>query len=144
MVVAFFGNRNTPSEVYSALLATITNLIENKAANYFLVGNHGNFDIMVRKILKMLSKEYPHIGYSVVLAYMPTEKRDDYEDYNDTVFPDVLDNTHPHYAVDKRNRYMVEMADTIVAYVKYPTGGAYKFCSLAERKGKTVINLARK
>lgn len=144
MTVTFFGHKNTPFDVYTQLLETVTHLIENEGAELFFIGNQGNFDYMARKILKMLSKEYPHIHYSVVLAYMPTQKNDCCEDYSDTTFPDVLDNVSPRYAIEKRNRYMVKIADTVVAYVKHPSGGAYKFCSIAKRKGKKVINLAEK
>ena len=37
---------------------------------------------------------------------------------------------------------MIENSDFVVAYV-YRTGGAQKFIEVAERKRKTVINLAR-
>ena len=73
MIVTFFGHRDTPAEVYSALLVAITDLIENHGADVFFVGSEGNFDIMARRILRMLSKEYPHIKYSVMLAYYPKE-----------------------------------------------------------------------
>ena len=39
---------------------------------------------------------------------------------------------------------MVNQADVVVGFVKYSFGGAYKYYSLAKRKGKTLINLAEK
>ena len=58
------------------------------------------------------------------------------------MFPDVLDNTPPKYAISKRNTWMVNRSDIVVVYVKYSFGGAARFRDMAVSKGKTVINLA--
>ena len=70
--VTFFGHRDTPKEIEPALRLTLIDLIENKNVTVFYVGNHGNFDAMVRRQLEDLSKTYP-IKYYVVLAYMPSK-----------------------------------------------------------------------
>lgn len=73
MVCTFFGHKDTPKEIEPTLRSTLIALIENKNATVFYVGNNGNFDTMVRRQLEDLSQIYP-ITYSVVLAYLPTEK----------------------------------------------------------------------
>ena len=73
MVCTFFGHKDTPKEIEPTLRSTLIDLIENKNVNVFYVGNNGNFDTMVRRQLEDLSQTYP-IAYSVVLAYLPTEK----------------------------------------------------------------------
>ena len=73
MVCTFFGHKDTPKEIEPTLRSTLIDLIENKNVNVFYVGNNGNFDTMVRRQLEDLSQTYP-ITYSVVLAYLPTEK----------------------------------------------------------------------
>lgn len=42
-----------------------------------------------------------------------------------------------------RNKYMVEMADYVVAYVSHDWGGAYTTYKHAKRKGKEIFNLAK-
>ena len=74
MTCTFFGHANTPDEIEPSLRSALIHLIENKNVNMFYVGNHGNFDCMVRRTLKQLKLEYPHIDYAVVLAYMPPKK----------------------------------------------------------------------
>lgn len=71
--VTFFGHKDTPKEIEPSLRTTLINLIENKNTNVFYVGNNGNFDQIVRRQLEVLSHIYP-ITYSIVLAYLPTEK----------------------------------------------------------------------
>lgn len=73
MVCTFFGHKDTPKETEPTLRSTLIDLIENKNVTVFYVGNNGNFDTMVRRQLEDLSYTYP-ITYSVVLAYLPTEK----------------------------------------------------------------------
>ena len=46
------------------------------------------------------------------------------------------------YAITYRNKYMVETADYVVAYVSHDWGGAYTAYKHAQRKGKKIFNLA--
>ncbi len=95
---------------------------------------------MVRRQLKLLQQEYD-IQYFVVLAYRPC-KKNDYEDYSDTIYPEKLAGIHPRYAICKRNEWMVQKSDYVIAYVTLSVGCAAKYKALAEKKQKIVINLA--
>lgn len=136
----FFGHRDTPSEISDKLEQTIIDLIENKSVDTFYVGNQGSFDFMVRETLKRLKVKYPHINYSVVLAYMPG-KREEYEDYSDTIYPDGLENVPRKFAIDRRNKWLVDNSDYVIAYISRSFGGAAKFYELAVKRKKNVINL---
>lgn len=139
----FFGHKNTPEQTEEILRKILIDLIENKNVDMFYVGNNGGFDDMVRKNLKLLKIDYPHIKYAVVLAYMPNDKAEiRYGDLNDTIYPEELDNTPTRYSIAKRNRWMINMSDYVVTYVKYSFGGAAQFKELAEKKGKTILNLS--
>lgn len=65
---------------------------------------------MVYSCLKQLRKEYPHIRVSVVIAYLPTEKRQ-YEDMSNTMYPEI--EGHPKFAIERRNRWMIAASDYI-------------------------------
>lgn len=56
-----------------------------------------------------------------------------------------LKKKYPHirYAIARRNKWMVEMSGYVIAYVKCNVGGAARYKTLAEKKGKTVLNLAQ-
>ena len=138
----FFGHRDTPDSIRPVLHNTLINLIETQGTDTFYVGNQGKFDSMVHSELKELSKAYSHIRYSVVLAYLPKKKDFDLTDFSDTVYPDGLENVPPRFAIDKRNRLMLDWSDVVVTYVCTSIGGAAKFKELAENKGKRVINLS--
>ena len=143
MTCTFFGHGDTPSFIEPVLRTTLIDLIENKHVNLFYVGNQGSFDYIAHKTLKQLKSNYPHIRYAVVLAYLPIKSAGfDYTEYSETIYPDGFENIPPRYAIANRNRWMINHSDYVVAYVKHTVGGAAKFKELAERQGKTVLNLA--
>lgn len=73
---------------------------------------------------------------------MPSERNDPHMDCSDTVFPEGLESVPPKYAIARRNRWMLDISDYVVTYVTHRGGGAAQFMLLAQKKGKTVINLA--
>lgn len=142
MTCTFFGHKDASESLTISLKAALTNLIENYGVNLFYIGNQGNFDFLVIKILDELSKKHPHIRYFIILAYMPKKENCNISlDYEKTIYPEELHKVPLKYAIDKRNRWMLKKADFVITHVKYNFGGAYKFKELAEKCGKTVINI---
>jgi hypothetical protein len=140
MTCTFFGHRDTPPTVKPLLRQVIINLIEQRGVTRFYVGNQGNFDTMARTLLVELAQTYP-IRYDVVLAYLPKEN-DPSLDGSHAILPDGFEAVPPRFAIDHRNRWMIDQSDFVVTYVRSPIGGAAKFKALAERKGKTVVEIA--
>ncbi len=139
MVCTFFGHRDAPQQLAEPLKNLVRKLIEEKHITTFYVGNQGAFDQLVLNVLRALSVDYPFIRYAIVLAYLPTTK-DKFVD--ETIFPEGLESVPPRYAISHRNRWLVNHADIVVTYVTHNFGGAAGFKAIAEKQGKTVINLA--
>ena len=143
MVCCFFGHRDTPETVKPDLVECITDLIVNEGADSFLVGHQGRFDAMVLSALKGIQKEYPHITYNVVLAYLPEKKEEyPYAEPWETMYPEGLESVPKKFAIDWRNNWLLQQADTVVCYVRHSFGGAGKFVDKAKRQKKRIINLA--
>ena len=137
MTCTFFGHRDTPKETEPALRLTLIDLIENKNATVFYVGNHGNFDAMVRCQLEDLSKTYP-IKYYVVLAYMPSKNA---EPNDHSILPEGIETVPRRFAINYRNKWMLTKSDIVVTYVSHNFGGAVQLKELAEKLNKRVITL---
>ena len=139
-ICTFFGH----SECYGLDAAMLRNAIEDlikQGVSEFLVGNHGQFDGMVFSCLHNLSKDYPEISYAVALAYLPTRK-EDYDIYQGhSFYPEGLKIGPAKFAIERRNRYLIDSADICLCYINHTFGGAYKFARMAKRRGLEVINL---
>lgn len=142
MSCTFFGHRDAPNKIEPMLRSVLIDLIKNNNVRNFFVGNQGNFDHMVKRTLIDLKEVYP-IEYAVVLAYLPNKKNNAFKDSSDcTIIPDKIEMVPQKFAICYRNKWMIEQSDYVVTYVKYSIGGASQFKELAEKKKKTVINLA--
>ena len=139
-VCTFFGHRECPDTIKPKLREILVDLIVNHGVDMFYVGNQGQFDAIVRSTLRDLQKEYPQMGYAVVLAYMPREQND-YDDYSDTMLPERIESVHPRYAISWRNDWLLSKADYVVTYITHSWGGAAQYATKAKKQGKTVINL---
>ena len=136
----FFGHRDSPETIKPKIRAAVIDLIENHGVTMFYVGNQGNFDRLVRSVLKEVTTAYPGVGYAVVLAYMPsTKKRAD--DFSDTLLPDGIEKVPNRFAIPWRNKWMIEHADYVLTYVTRPYGGSAKFQGIAVKMGKRICEL---
>lgn len=139
-VCTFFGHRECPDTIKPVLKAIVNDFICRNGVETFLVGNQGQFDSHVYCVLRDLKKEYPHIRFAVVLAYLPNKEMAFY-DYTDTMLPEGIEFVHPRYAISWRNRWLLRQSDFVIAYITHNWGGAAQFVKAAERQRKTVIHV---
>lgn len=141
MTVTFFGHRYVQKEIEPMLRSTLIDLIENRGAELFYVGNQGGFDAMVTRVLRELSDRYPIRAYTV-LAYLPVGESVSSEDLLPTILPDGIETVPRRFAISFRNRWMIAQSDYAVTHVTtHIASGAAQFKALAEKQGKMVINL---
>ena len=140
MTVTFCGHGDTIETfgLKEQLYRTVEQEIQN-GADLFYLGGYGCFDRMAAGVVRELKKKYPHIKSVLVLAYLNREVDMTY--YDETTYP-PLENTPLRYAISKRNEWLVEQADTVIAYVDHGWGGAAQTLQFAKRKHKTIINIA--
>ncbi len=137
MVCTFFGHADAPKAIEVTLRKILVDLIETKNVKTFYVGNNGIFDKMVQTTLCRLSEQYD-IESFIICAYLP---RNTDEFKLPTLFPEGLELKPPKFAIYYRNLWMLDQSHYVITFVNRNIGGAYKFKTLAEKKGKTVINI---
>ena len=137
MKVTFCGHSDVahPEEVRRWLSETVEGLIQ-QGADMFLLGGYGAFDRMAASVVWNLKQKYPQVQSVLVKPYLNREM--DESQYDWTVYPG-LETVPPLYAITHRNRYMVEEADLVVAYVLHGWGGAAQTLEHAKRKKKSII-----
>ena len=137
----FFGHRNAPLESHPAVAVKLIELISKHGVDRFYVGAQGDFDHYTVNALIEVKMLFPHIDINIVLPKIPdTLPKWGPAEY--TIVPEGIENAPPRFAIDKCNRWMLEKSDYVIGYVTRRFGGAAKYLREAEKKGKTVINLA--
>lgn len=137
MIVTFCGHREVqePEKVRKWLYETVEGLIL-EGADCFYLGAYGRFDSMTADVVRDMKDKYPHIRSVLVLPYLDREY--DVSGYDESIYP-PLENVPRRYAISKRNEYMVDNADVVVAYVVFSFGGSKKTLRYAERKHKRIL-----
>lgn len=108
-----------------------------QGAEEFYLGGYGRFDHLSATVLRELKKTHPQIRLILVLPYLNSSMLT--EGYDETVYP-PLESVPKRFAISRRNEWMVQECDTIVAYVTHGWGGAAKTLEYARRKKKRIIS----
>ena len=137
MIVTFCGHREVhePEKVKGWLEEVVDRLI-HEGADTFYLGGYGQFDAMAASVVREKKERYPQIRSVLVLPYL--DRVVDACTYDDTLYP-PLENVPRRYAISKRNEYIVDNADVVIAYVVYGFGGASKMLQYAEKKRKRIV-----
>ena len=144
--IAFIGHREIYGQyrLEDRIEDIIRKELHSKEYVELYVGRNGDFDISVASATKRAQDALGHHNSSLVLL-QPYPMKDDvyYEKFYDELWYPVDSKTHPKAAITKRNQWMIDNADLLVAYVEPDRkGGALTTLKYAEKKGIEIINLA--
>lgn len=139
MIVTFCGHRDIEDEnrVKKQLVKIIKHLIICGASQFYL-GGYGCFDLLAAKAVKQLQKDYPNIQSILIVPYLNRSYNTTL--YDASIYPPI-ENTPKKFAISKRNEWMVDAADIVIAYVKYPFGGAAKTLEYAQKRKKEIFKV---
>ena len=134
--------------VRQQLEAEIEAFISGTDPAVFYVGGRGDFDRMASAAVRTRKERYrdKKIQLYLVEPYMRERINRDrayYESlYDGIIIPQELLDVHPKVAITKRNRWMCERADCLIAFVQRDFGGAYQTLKYAKKTGIRIANLA--
>lgn len=137
MTVTFCGHRDVsePETIRAWLSETVEGLIREGADRFYL-GGYGRFDALAAAVVREQKERHPEIRSVLVLPYLDREY--DVDLYDESLYP-PLESTPKRFAISKRNEYMINAADCVIAYVVHDFGGSYNSLCYAQRKNKRVI-----
>ena len=146
MIITFCGHSDFlfSDDVKQQLKNILIKEIRKNPTCQFYLGGYGDFDSLCLRTLRELKKEFQDIELIFITPYLDknySKLEFAKYHYDDVIFP-PLENVPRKFAILKRNEWMVEEADLVIAYVMYSWGGAAKTLAYAKRKKKTIINLA--
>ncbi|MBE6601717.1 MAG: hypothetical protein E7637_04330 [Ruminococcaceae bacterium] len=148
MIITFLGHRSihTIDEVRKKLEHTIAQNLKSDEKTLFYCGGYGTFDNLCASVCHAFRKRELPCEVVYITPYITESHQKKMKDlletklYDSVIYP-PLESTPLKYAIIKRNEWMIQQADLIIAYVDHSHGGAYKSLVYAEKKQKKIINL---
>ena len=147
MIISFVGHANIPSnpKIKNILKNQLENNIKSDEPIICYLGGYGNFDDLCTRLCKELKETYNNIEIVYVSPYITSKQLKNQETQNlnyfdYSIYPPI-ENTPPKFAISKRNEWMIDKSDLVMAYVQHNFGGAYKSLLIAKRKKKKIINI---
>ena len=143
--VSFFGHRTLYDivSVQKKIESAVKELLKQKEYVEFYVGRNGDFDISAASAVKQVQKTVGNHNCSLILV-LPYHVKDEvyYESFYDEILLPIDSKTHFKSAITKRNQWMIDNSELLIAYIEHPSGGAYKAMKYAEEKNVPVFNIA--
>ena len=130
-------------ELRGRILAEIEDFAKDNMVEFWL-GGYGNFDGFAMRCCKQYKEVRPSAKLLFVTPYLDPvylESRDVMHNGYDGIVMPPVESTPPKYAILKRNEYMVDQSDLLIAYVNHGWGGAAKTLEYAVKRHKKYINL---
>ena len=148
MIIAFAGHSFISSfeRTKEMVKEQIRNSIAYEKKAIFYLGGYGDFDEVCAYACRELKQEFDFIERIYVTPYISLIEQGKIKEMQNqglcdmSIYPPI-EKVPPRFAISKRNEWMMEKADLVIAYVKRDYGGAYKSLEFAKRKKKKIINL---
>ncbi|MBR2323022.1 MAG: hypothetical protein IKA54_05465 [Clostridia bacterium] len=144
MIVTFCGHSlcSLNGDEMSLLEKQLIDIIENEPNCNFYLGGYGNFDKICFDLLSKLKSKYTNIKRVFITPYLYNydKLKSLSKIYDETMYPPI-ETAPPKFAIDRRNRWMIENSDMLICYITHTFGGAYKTYKYALNKNIKIINI---
>ena len=145
MIITFCGHRDyiRKDADEQKVLEILECEVGNSECEFFL-GGYGGFDGFAHSCVKKYKETHPNVKLIFVTPYMDEKYIKSHTEYMrdiEVVYPPV-ETAPKKFAISHRNRWMMEQADVVIAYVCHSYGGAYNSYKHARAKGKKIYNIS--
>ena len=148
MVISFCGHRefNPDAEKEKTIIDILLKYAETEQEVVCYTGGYGAFDWFAASCINKAKKAAPNIVSCLIIPYITASHLDRInlhsKEFDETIYP-PLENVPKRFAIIRRNEWMVDNSDLLIACVLYSWGGAAQTLEYAQRKKKSIINLAK-
>ena len=150
VVISFIGHRHLYNSniLFESVRQAIVENIDFVERVVFFCGGYGDFDDLCARACRSVKQQIKNCEIVFVTPYMTVAQQEKIKGlmelnlYDSVIYP-PLEQVPLKFAICKRNEWMVDQSDFIIAYVEHSFGGAYQSLRYARRKGKRIVNLAK-
>ncbi len=149
MIVTFCGHSKyiETREDAQKIISILTEIIGDDHAELYL-GGYGSFDAFARRCGKKYQETHPNTKLVFITPYITVDYQKNHLEYEKNLYDDIiypeLEKVPLKFAISYRNRWMVEKADCVIAYITHDFGGAYQTYKYAKKKKKQIFNISEK
>lgn len=147
MIITFCGHSDfcTTRKHQQKMLSFFESFIGDECTKLYLSG-YGNFDQFAYSCGKEYQSTHPNVELVFVTPYLNEKYQKNKlahvtSGYDAVIYPE-LECVPPRIAIVRRNQWMVEHADFLVAYITRRFGGAYTTYQYAMKKKKAIFLLS--
>ena len=144
----FAGHRDIlHPHVAEGVEAALNELLDRDDSFCFYTGGMGAFDLLCARTVRTLRQLRPEKQIRLILVepYMKqsinTSGQWLQSQYDDIIIPEELAGVHYKSAIMKRNQWMADQSQYLIAYVHRDFGGAYQAMTYARKHGLNVIQV---
>lgn len=137
MIVTFCGhNEITQSDELKKWLIDITRELIEEGSTKFYFGGYGKFDSLAATVITNHKLTYLNLERILVIPYINHAYNNFL--YDCSIYPD-LETIPRKLAILKRNEWMIDNSDVVIAYVTHDWGGAAKTLKYAKKRKKNIF-----
>ena len=145
MIITFCGHSTySPTREDEETMLRLFGDVSRGQQITFYLGGYGSFDEFAKRCAKQYQATHPSTKVCFISPYIGKwlEDRKEYlqREYDEIIYPEI-ETTPPKFAITKRNEWMVDHADYVIAYVSRQYGGAYTTLQYAHKHKKPYTNI---
>ena len=149
MIITFCGHSHYTESKEDEL--KILSVLENKVGDNYAelyLGGYGAFDDFARRCGDKYKENHPNTKLIFITPYITPDYQKNHLKYKKDLYDEIiypeLENVPPRFAISYRNKWMVDKADIVIAYIINSFGGAYQTYKYAKNIDKQIINISGK
>ena len=132
----FMGNKHTPGSIKESLIEAVETHITEYGVNIFVVGRYGDFDSLVKPVLREAKKRHPEILLYLLAPYVLIQQIETPIDFDGTLYPEGMETVPKPLAIVQANRKMIERSEYLITYSHKSFGNTQKIVEYAQRREK--------
>lgn len=148
MIITFLGHGDLSEKgCNKQLLSKVLEDSIKKGADAFYCGGYGDFDGACVMCVDELKAVYPDVKIYMIIPYtnalvkLKLQYIKKLGKFDGFVYPEISFDSFKD-AIEKRNEWMVDNSDAVIAFVNRGYGSAHTALKYAIKKNKPIVNLA--
>lgn len=130
----FVGHRDTPMEIRPILQAEVERHILALGVTEFIVGHYGRFDRLAAEAVIAAKQTHPSVSLLLLLPYHPAERPIELPSgFDGAYYPPGMEMVPRKASIIRANRYALDHADCLIAYMLHPASNRIRPSPPAKR-----------